>query len=158
TNLAARLQSLAAPGAVVISEATHRLAGAFFETRDLGPQTVKGKREPVRVFEVTGERPARGRVDGADGGLTPLARRARELGARAEAFDAGRAGRGQVVFVVGEAGIGKSRLLHEFRRALATTPHTWVEGRCASYGQSTAFLPLVDMWRRSLVIDDRDDE
>jgi class 3 adenylate cyclase len=159
TNLAARLQTLAAPGTVVVSEATHRLAGAFFETRDLGLHTVKGKREPVRVFEITGERPTRGAFDAlADRTLTPLAGRTRELAALEEAMEAAAAGHGQLVFVVGEAGIGKSRLLLEFRRALAERSHTWVEGRCASYGGSTAFLPIVDMWRRSLWIEDQDDE
>jgi class 3 adenylate cyclase/tetratricopeptide (TPR) repeat protein len=159
TNLASRLQTLAAPGTVVISEATHRLAGPFFETRDMGPQQVKGKSERVRVFEVVAERSGRAALDVlADRGLTPLAGRSRELAALDEAFDAVRAGRGRVVFVVGEAGIGKSRLVYEFRRALAERPHTWVEGRCASYGASTAFLPVVDLWRRSLRIEDHDDE
>jgi class 3 adenylate cyclase/tetratricopeptide (TPR) repeat protein len=156
TNLASRLQTLAAPGTVVISEATHRLAGPFFETRDLGPQHLKGKSEPVRVFEVVGERSALDVLAGR--GLTPLAGRSRELTALDEAFAAAGAGRGRVVFVVGEAGIGKSRLLYEFRRTLTERPHAWVEGRCASYGGSIAFLPVVDMWRRSLSIDDRDDE
>jgi class 3 adenylate cyclase/tetratricopeptide (TPR) repeat protein len=159
TNLAARLQTLADPGAVVMSEATYRLAGAFFETRDLGLRTVKGKSEAVRVYEVTAARSVRGPLEvRADRGLTPLAGRTRELAALGEAFEAACAGRGQVVFVVGEAGIGKSRLLHEFRRSLDAGTHTWVEGRCASYGRSTAFLPLVDMWRRSLAIEDHDDE
>jgi class 3 adenylate cyclase len=159
TNLAARLQALASPGSVVISEATHRLAGAWFVTRDLGLHEVKGKREPVRLFEVTGERAVASRLDAAgERGLTPLAGRSGELAALEEAFAAASGGRGQVVFVVGEAGIGKSRLLHEFRRLLAARPHTWAEGRCASYGRSTAFLPLVDVWRRSLAIEDQDDE
>jgi class 3 adenylate cyclase len=159
TNLASRLQTLAAPGAIAISEATHRLAGPFFETRDMGPQQVKGKSEPVRVFEVLAERAGRAAIDVlADRGLTPLAGRGRELAALDDAFDAVCAGQGRVVFVVGEAGIGKSRLVYEFRRALTGRPHVWAEGRCASYGGSTAFLPIVDMWRRSLRIEDHDDE
>ncbi len=159
TNLASRLQTLAAPGTVVISEATRRLAGPFFETRDLGLQQVKGKSEPVLVFEVLAERSARGALDVlADRGLTPLAGRSRELAALEDAFEAACGEQGRVVFVVGEAGIGKSRLVYEFRRALAERTHTWVEGRCASYGGSTAFLPIVDMWRRSLWIEDHDDE
>jgi tetratricopeptide (TPR) repeat protein len=159
TNLASRLQTLADPGSIVISDATHRLTDGFFETRDLGLQAVKGKREPVRVFEVLAERAARGRLEARAGHeLTPLAGRMRELAALEEAFEAARAGRGQVVFVVGEAGIGKSRLVYEFRRALADVEHTWVEGRCASYGRSTAFLPVVDMWQRSFSIEDQDHE
>ncbi len=159
TNLASRLQTLAAPGTVVVSDATRRLAGPFVETRDLGLQQVKGKSEPVHVFEVVAARAEHGALDAlADRGLTPLAGRERELAALDEAFEAARAGHGRVVFVVGEAGIGKSRLIYEFRRALADRTHTWVEGRCASYGGTTAFLPVVDLWRRTLGIDDQDDE
>ncbi|MGH7355600.1 MAG: adenylate/guanylate cyclase domain-containing protein, partial [Candidatus Rokuibacteriota bacterium] len=159
TNLAARLQELAPPGGVVVSEATQRLTAGFFETRDLGRRTLKGKTELVGVFEVTGERAAQGRIDALmDQGLTALAGRVRELGTLRDAFDAARAGHGQVAFVVGEAGIGKSRLLYEFRRRLGDEPHTWVEGRCASYGTTTAFLPVADALRRTFGIEDRDDE
>src|SRR5262249_46943704 len=158
TNLAARLQTLAAPGTVVISEATHRLAGAFFETHDLGLQAVKGKSEPVHLFEVRGERDVRGRLDAADSGLTPFTGRARELAGLGAAFGTAAARHGQGVFLVGDAGIGKSRLVHEFRAAITERSHVWLEGRCASYGTSTAFLPIVDAFRRWIGIDDRDDE
>jgi class 3 adenylate cyclase/tetratricopeptide (TPR) repeat protein len=158
-NLAARLQTAAAPGSILVSEATHRLVAAFFETRDLGRLELKGKAEPVHAFEVVGERPVHGRIDAlADLGLTPFVGRARELDALREAFESARAGRGQVVFLVGEAGLGKSRLLFEFRRQLAGEPHLWVEGRCASFGTATAFLPIVDALRRYYAIDDQDDE
>jgi class 3 adenylate cyclase/tetratricopeptide (TPR) repeat protein len=159
TNVAARLQTLAAPGTVVVSEATQRLVATFFVLRDLGPQTVKGKAEPVHAFEVVGERAVRDRIDAlAAGGLTPLAGRARELGVLRDAFDAACDGHGQVLFVVGEAGLGKSRLLWEFRQSLAGKPHDWIEGRCAAFGGATAFLPVVDALRRLFGIDDRDGE
>jgi class 3 adenylate cyclase len=159
TNLAARLQTLAAPGTVVVSEVTQRLVAAFFVLRDLGPQAVKGKAEPVRAFEVVGERGVRDRIDAlAAAGLTPLAGRARELATLRKAFEAARGGHGQVFFVVGEAGLGKSRLLWEFRQSLAGEPHDWVEGRCAAFGGATAFLPIADALRRWLGIDDRDGE
>jgi class 3 adenylate cyclase/tetratricopeptide (TPR) repeat protein len=159
TNLAARLEAIAQPGSVVVSDATHRLAGAYFETRDLGLHELKGKAEPVRVHEVLAVRPVRDRVDVVGGtGLTPLAGRARELATLAETFEDTRAGRGQVVFLVGEAGIGKSRLIYEFRRGLGDAPHAWIEGRCASYATATAFFPLVDAVRRTVGIEDRDDE
>jgi len=157
TNLAARLQSVAPPGSVVISDATQRLAGGFFETRDLGLMAVKGKSERVHVFQVLREGEARTRLESTSG-LTPFAGRALQLSALTEAFYAADAGRGQVVFVVGEAGIGKSRLLHEFRAELSERPHLWVEGRCASYGATTAFFPIVDAFRRSFGIEDRDDD
>jgi class 3 adenylate cyclase/tetratricopeptide (TPR) repeat protein len=159
TNLAARLQALARPGAVLVSEATHRQIAGFFDTRDFGAHEVRGKRAPVRAFEVLAERAVRGRVDAlADVGLTPLVGRELELGLLRDAFESASAGQGQVVFLVGEAGIGKSRLLFEFRRGLAGQPHVWLEGRCASYGTGTAFLPLVDGLRRFFGIEDRDDE
>jgi class 3 adenylate cyclase/tetratricopeptide (TPR) repeat protein len=159
TNLAARLQTLARPGSILVSETTHRLVAGYFATESVGPLRVKGKAEPVRAFTVLAEGPARGRVDAlAEKGLTPLAGRERELAMLGEAFASARDGRGQVVFLVGEAGIGKSRLLFEFRRRLDGESHDWVEGRCASYGRTTAFLPIIDGLRRSFAIDDGDDE
>jgi DNA-binding NtrC family response regulator/tetratricopeptide (TPR) repeat protein len=91
-------------------------------------------------------------------GETRFVGRERELGQLRESFESARTGNGQVVFVVGEAGLGKSRLLGELRLRLDDTPHLWLEGRCASYGTTTAFLPIVDALRRFLAIDDHDDE
>jgi class 3 adenylate cyclase/tetratricopeptide (TPR) repeat protein len=159
TNLAARLQQLAPPGEVLISEATQRLVAAFFEFEDLGLQSVRGKTEPVRAFRVAAERRVSGRIDAvAASGLTPLVGRDRELGELHAAFEAAREGHGRACFLVGDAGIGKSRLLYEFRTRLADEPHTWFEGRCASYGSTTAFQPIVDGLQRQSGIDDRDDE
>ena len=84
--------------------------------------------------------------------------RSRELELLTEAFARAESGHGQVVFVAGDAGIGKSRLLAEFRERIAGRPHRWIEGRCASYGTRTPFLPVVDGLRRYLGIDDHDDE
>jgi class 3 adenylate cyclase/tetratricopeptide (TPR) repeat protein len=159
TNLAARLQALAQAGSILISEATHRLVAGYFDTRDCGELAVKGRSAPVGAFEVLADRAERRRIDVlTDVGLTPLAGRERELAALREAFEAASAGQGQVVFLVGDAGIGKSRLLFEFRRGLENRPHLWFEGRCASYGKATAFLPIIDGLRRYFRIDDRDDE
>jgi class 3 adenylate cyclase/tetratricopeptide (TPR) repeat protein len=159
TNLAARLQALAPAGSILISEATQRLVAGFFDTRDCGELAIKGRSAPVRAFEVLADRAERRRIDVlADVGLTPLAGRQRELSALREAFTAASTGQGQVVFLVGDAGIGKSRLLFEFRRELEAQPHLWFEGRCASYGKATAFLPIIDGLRRYFRIDDRDDE
>lgn len=159
-NVAARLQALAPPGGVVVSEATHRLVAPYVTVRDLGSHVVRGRSEAIRVYEVLDVSGARGRVEAlAVAGLTPLAGRGRELGVLRQALRAVSERRqGQVVFLVGEAGIGKSRLLHEFHAQCADIPHRWLEGRCASYGMATAFLPLVDLMRRVLAIDDRDRE
>ncbi len=159
THLASRLQAAAPPGGVLVSETTARLVDGLFETREVPRLTLKGVDGPQRAFEVLAEREGGGRIDArVDASLTPLAGRERELGLLAEAFASTREGRGRVVFLVGEAGIGKSRLLYEFRRRLGAAPYVYVEGRCASYGTHTAFLPIVDALRRFHGIEDRDDE
>src|SRR5262245_14989281 len=158
TNVAARILQAAAPGQVLIAEATHRLIADYFHTRPLGEMTLKGKSEPVVAWEVTAARAARTRIEiGAEHGLTPFVGRQRELGVLMDCFEQARGGRGQIVFIVGEPGIGKSRLLYEFRRALGTDA-AWLEGHCVPFGQSTAFLPLIDSLRRSFGIEGDDSE
>jgi predicted ATPase len=156
TNVAARLQQVADRGRIVVSEATHRLIEGYFYTRPLGELTLKGRGEPVQSWEVISAREARTRLDvEAERGLTPYVGRERELAILTECFEKARAGHGQVVFVVGEAGIGKSRLLYEFRRRLGEQA-TWVEGRCVSFGRSIAFHPVVDMLKRNFRIEETD--
>ena len=160
TNVAARLQQAARPGGVLVSESTLRAIGGFFETLDLGEQAVKGH-APVRAHEVLRPRGRRTRLDAAiERGLTPLVGRARELDILRERFREVLTGRGQVVFVAGEAGIGKSRLLLEFRRGLAEAGEdaTWLEGQCVSFGQAIPFLPVVDQLRRNFGIEELDGE
>jgi class 3 adenylate cyclase/tetratricopeptide (TPR) repeat protein len=160
TNLAARLQQLARPGSVVISEATHRLVSGFFETLDLEEVAVKG-RAPTRAFEVLRPRGRRARLDVAiERGLTPLIGRERELGTLLDRFREAKDGQGQVVFIAGEAGIGKSRLVLECRRALAEAGEavSWLEGRCIAFGQSIPFLPLMDQLRENFRIEEFDGE
>jgi class 3 adenylate cyclase/tetratricopeptide (TPR) repeat protein len=158
TNLAARLQQMAQPGSVVISAATHQHVAGFFEMRDLGEVPVKG-RAPVQAFEVLRPRSRRTRFDIAvERGLTPLVGRERELAALREWFREVKAGRGQVVGIAGDAGLGKSRLVLEFRRALAQAGEavTWLEGHCISFGQASPFLPLIELLRENFQIDEWD--
>jgi len=160
TNLAARLQGIARPGAVLVGEATHKLITGYFETLDLGSLEVKGH-APVRAFEVLRARSRRARLDvAAERDLTPLVGRRRELDRLQELFAKAKGGHGQVVLVAGEAGIGKSRLLVELRRALldAREPVTWLEGRCVSFGHSIPFLPLVEQLRENFGIEEFDGE
>ncbi len=160
TNLAARIQQIARPGSVLVSEPTHKLIAGYFETLDLGETPVKGH-APIRVFEVLRHRGGRARLDvAAERGLTLLVGRDRELGALRDLFHQVGAGRGQVALIAGEAGIGKSRLLLEFRRSLAEAgqPVTWLEGRCISFGQSIPFLPLIDQLRANFGIEEFDGE
>ncbi len=162
TNLASRLEQLASPGSVLISEAMKRQVAPFFELRDLGDVRVKGRSAAVRVFEVEAERADRGRIEAESaGGLTDFVGRGRELDLLLGAFRAAQEGSGQIVFMVGDAGMGKSRLLYEFRRRLASEApggHFWLEGRCTSYGQNTAFGPIADSMRRAYRIDESDDD
>ncbi len=158
TNVAARLQQAADRGRILISESTDRLAEGYFYTRPLGLLQLKGKAEPVRAWEVISARQARTRLDvEAERGLTPYVGRERELRTLFECFDKVTAGQGQVVFVVGEPGIGKSRLLYEFRRGLGDQA-TWVEGRSISFGQSIALHPVIDLLKRNFRIEESDDE
>src|SRR5215470_9913586 len=160
TNVAARMQQAARPGSVLVSGATLRAIGGFFETLDLGEQAVKG-RAPVHAHEVLRPRGRRSRLDAAvERGLTPLMGRERELDILRERFREAKSGRGQVVLVAGDAGIGKSRLLLEFRRHLAESGEdaTWLEGQCVSFGQSIPFLPIVDQLRRNFGIEELDGE
>ena len=160
TNLAARLQQTARPGSVLVSEATHKLIAGYFDALDLGEQPVKG-RAPARAFEVLRPRGRRTRLDVAtERGLTPLVGRDRERQILVDRFAEVKRGRGQVVFIAGEAGIGKSRLILEFRRRLAQMeePATWLEGRCVSFGQSIPFLPLIEQFRGNFRIEEFDGE
>jgi tetratricopeptide (TPR) repeat protein len=121
---------------------------------------VKG-RAPAPAFEVLRPRGGRARLDVAiERGLTPLVGRERELATLLDRFPEAKAGRGQVVFIAGEAGIGKSRLVLECRRALAEAGEavTWLEGRCISFGQSIPFLPLIDQLRENFRIEEFDGE
>lgn len=158
TNVAARLQQAADPGRIVISEATHRLVEGYFHTRSLGERPLKGKAEPVKAWEVISARAARTRLEvETERGLTPFVGRERELGILSECFEKAKAGHGQVVFLTGEPGIGKSRLLYEFRR-LVGDDATWVEGHSISFGQSIAFHPLIDLLKRNFRIEEDDTE
>jgi class 3 adenylate cyclase/tetratricopeptide (TPR) repeat protein len=156
TNVAARMQQVGEPGRVTISEATHRLVHGYFETRALGEKQLKGKAEPVPVWEVVAAREGRTRLDvEAEHGLTPMVGRERELGQLLDAFARAQSGEGQVVFVVGEPGIGKSRLLLELHRRVGAAS-AWHEGHCLSFGKAMAFHPLVDLIRRWFGIEDSD--
>ena len=149
-NLAARLEEACRPGAVLVSEATRRLAAGAFAFEALPPLSVKGKEAPVAAHEVTGVRERRARVDVA-AELTPLVGRERQLTHLREALERVRQGHGEVVGIVGEAGVGKSRILLEFRRQIGPEV-LYLEGRCISYGQTIPLLPVVELLKRGFRI------
>jgi len=158
-NLASRIQTLAEPGAVVISQATNRLVSGYFVTRDLGEHQVRGKEATVGLLEVLRPSRWRTRLDVyTERGLSPLIGRERELQTLLERCEEARAGHGQLVMISGDPGIGKSRLLHELKRRLEGETLSWLEGRCIAYGQDVPYLPIVDLLKDSFGVDEADGE
>jgi ABC-type oligopeptide transport system substrate-binding subunit/class 3 adenylate cyclase len=147
-NLAARMESAAEPGTVLITEDTHKLVAPLFETEALGPMQVRGKAEPISVHRVLAAKAVPGKPRSIAGLESPLVGREAEFGALREALERLHAGVGGIVTLVGEAGIGKSRLVAEARvGAIHELPLQWVEGRCLSYGTSMAYLLWLDVLR-----------
>jgi transcriptional regulator with AAA-type ATPase domain/tetratricopeptide (TPR) repeat protein len=154
--LAERLLGHAGNGEILLSAAVARRIESWCELR---PRDLRvGESDTLHAHAVVGRRAARIETPIDVPGQSPFVGRERELDLLRESFESAAAGNGQVVFLVGEAGLGKSRLLAEFRQRLGETAHRWVEGRCASYGTTTAFLPIVDAMRHTWGIDDQDDE
>jgi class 3 adenylate cyclase len=150
-NIAARLQGLAQPNTVAISDATYRLVQGYFACQDLGAQTLRGVAEPLHVYRVLQDSGARGRLDVAmTRGLTPLVGRESEVTLLQERWAQAKSGRGQVVLLSGDPGIGKSRLVHMLKEHVANQPHTCWECRSLSYFENTALFPLTDLFQRLL--------
>lgn len=149
-NLAARLQSAAAPGTIVISERTRRLAGPVFAYEDLGEIEVKGKSEPVRIHRVLAAVEGTGRSRGIAGMMSPLVGRQREFSTLLQRTEELREGTGSIIAIIGEAGLGKSRLVAEWRRQVEgedADDLRWIEGRCLSFGTSMAHHLSSDVLR-----------
>jgi len=151
-NTAARLQSHAAPGTLLAGEETQRLARRLFEWTDPLELDLKGKARPVRAWRAIGARAPSGRDRGIETMQARMVGRERELASGSESIEAALAGSGGILYLIGEPGIGKSRLLVELRSAFgsATPPHgrsLWLEGRCVSYGESMPYLPFRDLLR-----------
>src|SRR6266446_8662863 len=150
TNLAARLQQLAEPGTLLVSESTTRLVQGAVRLEALAPVQVKGKTEPVPIYKVIGTLPRRSPIASrSERTLSPFVGRERELATLEALFAQVEAGQGQVVGIVAEAGGGKSRLLYEFRRRLQDKRVTYLEGRCLSYGSTIPYHPLIDVLRHN---------
>jgi class 3 adenylate cyclase/tetratricopeptide (TPR) repeat protein len=157
THLAARLQQRADPGAILASDATWRLVEGYVHGERLGSVEVKGLQKPVVVHRVTGVGPRRSALEGVGPqALSHFVGRDRELEALLDLFEAVREGRGQALGIVGEPGVGKSRLLLEFRQRLLGRPITYLQGRCLSYGAAIPYVPVVDIVRASHGLADTD--
>src|SRR5713101_3865760 len=157
-NLAARMQTVAPTGGIVISEETRRLVEGYFELRDLGPTEVKGISEPINVYEVVGAGPLRGHFElAARRGLTKFVGREREVAELKRALDLARGGQGQIVAAVAEAGTGKSRLVYEFKAMLPGDCKV-LEAYSVSHGKASACLPVLELLYRYFGIEDADDK
>jgi len=153
-NVCSRIQGLAQPNTVAISEATYRLVQGYFACEALGEQTLRGIAQPFQIYRVLQESGARGRLDVAvTRGLTPLVGREQEVGLLLERWEQAKAGQGQVVLLTGDAGIGKSRLVQMLKDHVANEPHTRWECRSVEYSQNTALFPLTDLFQRILRFD-----
>ncbi len=156
-NVAARLQSIAEPGTILISDATARQVVGYIRCERIGPVAIRGRAEAVVAHRVLGLGPRRSALEGL--GSPPRGRfvgRERQLAALQELVAEAASGRGQVVGVVGEPGMGKSRIVAELRRSLAAERLTVLEGRCLSYGSAVPYVPLADIVRANCGIADGD--
>jgi TOMM system kinase/cyclase fusion protein len=150
-NIAARLQGLAEPDSVVVSEATYRLVQGYVTSQDLGPQSLKGAETPVPAYRVLGTSGAQSRLDVISlHGPTPLVGREVVMTLLRERWAQAQDGLGQVVLLSGEAGIGKSRLVLAVKEQVADEPHTRWECRCSPYFQGSALYPLIELAQRAL--------
>ena len=158
THLAARMEQLASPGKVLAAETVARLAGEFLHLKSLGPVPVKGLSDPVEVFEVLGVARTRTPMEAAAArGLTPFVGRQAELDTLRQVLERARVGHGQVVSLVGEPGVGKSRLAWEFVHSTSTQGWLVLESTLLSYGRATAYRPVLDLLESYFQLGDRDD-
>jgi class 3 adenylate cyclase len=156
-NLASRVEGLAEPGTTFITEDSFKLTEGFFRFEALGERIIKGKEEPVKLYRVIAPSTRRTRFDvSAERGLTPFVGRERELELLLDGFERCKGGRGQAFSIVSEAGIGKSRLLYEFRKAVANENVTFLEGRCLSYSRGVSYHPVIDVLKQNFDIREGD--
>jgi class 3 adenylate cyclase len=157
TNLAARMEQLAAPGSILVTEQTHKLTAGYFEFKALGKTPVKGAEEPVHVYEVVGAGPLRTKLQvAARRGLTRFVGRHSEMEQLRRALEQARAGHGQIVGVMGEPGLGKSRLFYEFKLT-AQSRCLVLEAYSVSHGKASPYSPLIELLKTYFAITLEDD-
>ncbi|MDJ0720231.1 MAG: adenylate/guanylate cyclase domain-containing protein [Desulfobacterales bacterium] len=156
-NLASRVEGLAQPGTTVVTAATYALTEGFFRFEALGPCRLEGKTGPVQTYRVIAPSSRRTRFDvSAERGLTPFVGRRSELELMLDSFERIKTGRGQAFSIISEAGLGKSRLLYEFRKAIANEDVHLLEGKCLSFSKGIAFHPVIDILKSIFRITDED--
>ena len=156
-NIASRIEGLAEPGTTYITEDTFKLTEGFFRVEALGGRKIKGKEKPFQTYRVIAPSTRRTRFDvSAERGLTPFVGRDRELELLLDGFERSKTGRGQAFSIVSEAGVGKSRLLYEFRKAVSDENVTFLEGKCLSYSRGVAYHLHIDILKANFEIRDSD--
>lgn len=158
-NLASRMEGLAEPGTTYVTEETFKLAEGFFRFEALGVKSVKGKKDPINVYRVISSSNQRTRFDvNAERGLTPFIGRQRELELLIDGFERSKKGYGQAFSIVSEAGAGKSRLLYEFRKAVANEEVIFLESKCLSFSKNVSYHPIVELLKASFNLMENDDD
>jgi tetratricopeptide (TPR) repeat protein len=156
-NLASRMESLAESGTTYVTGETFKLTEGLFRFESIGEKQVKGKEAPVSVYRVISPSARRTRFDvSAERGLAPFVGRERELELLVDSFERVKTGRGQAFSVMAEAGMGKSRLLYEFQKAIANEDATFLEGKCLSYSRGVAYHPVIDILKANFNIQETD--
>jgi class 3 adenylate cyclase/tetratricopeptide (TPR) repeat protein len=160
-NLASRVEGFARPGTTYVTEEAFKLTEGLFRFEALGGKHIKGKEEPVNIYQVIATSSRRTRFEvSAERGLAPFVGRERELEILLDGFERVRVARGQAFSIIAEAGIGKSRLLYEFRKAIVNENANFLEGKCLSYSRAVAYHPVIDILKSNfdIVENDRDTE
>jgi class 3 adenylate cyclase/tetratricopeptide (TPR) repeat protein len=156
-NLASRMEGLAEPATTYVTGETFKLTEGLFRFESLGELKVKGKEGAVKTYRVIAPSTRRTRFDvSAERGLTPLIGRERELELLLDGFERAKAGRGQAFSIMGEAGVGKSRFLYEFRKAVTNEDVTFLEGKCLSYSRAVAYHPVIDILKSNFDLQEDD--
>jgi class 3 adenylate cyclase/tetratricopeptide (TPR) repeat protein len=145
-NLASRMEDAAEAGAILVTEDTYKLVKGYFVFEDAGPVALKGKEQPINAYKALGPRRVITRIDACkEKGLSPFVGRSLELDNLNSSFEKVKKGHGQIVGVVGEPGVGKSRLVSRFRESLPHEGFTIIEGGCVNFGDTIPYLPILDM-------------
>ena len=158
-NLASRVQGLADPGTTYVTEAIYKLTEGYILYESVGEKKIKGIREPIAIYHAIAPSRHQSRFDvNTARGLTTFVGRDRELELMLDCFKRTQAGQGQVLSIVSQAGVGKSRLLFEFRKAIANEDATFLEGHCYSYSRNVAYNPIIEMIKMNFAIEDTDSD
>ena len=156
-NLASRMEGLAEPGASYTTDATFKLTEGLFRFEALGRKQVKGRKEAVNVYRVLAPSTRRTRFDvSAERGLTPFVGREREIELLLDCYERAKASNGQAFSIISSAGLGKSRLLYEFRKTVANEKLVFLEGRCLSYSKNVAYQPIIEILKSNFDISEND--